>query len=303
MFYHRIKSVKHHANALPTVAFIILTGILVFNYIILYAGLPQQSLARHLDKVPFDEPLKDVLANGRIVSIGFNFYNDDIENGKLYGYTAPSLGYNYATLWGLYHFGGYERLISTQNSNASLGLNYHSIIPVEPGFPLDMPSYLPLFYFREWGVKYYIIDKNVYLRDIGGLVLFYSDQYRNIVYDPRAKPFIYWEDNPNEGNISYKFGTNTIEIGAERAADGNMHLNFLFNSFFNAYIDGEKVGLIETADAQMSLFVSKGVHSIKIEYVDPYFKYGLMLVITFIAAGSVTLFVLKQKVKRVHICK
>jgi hypothetical protein len=75
--------------------------------------VPQRTFGTHLDKVPFDEPLKDVFKDGRIIAIGFNIWEPDKKNLKGFSYhTAATLGFNYPTLWGLYAFAGYDPLVS-----------------------------------------------------------------------------------------------------------------------------------------------------------------------------------------------
>ncbi len=252
------------------------------NLLFMHAAWPQHRFASHSDNVPFAEPLQSVLGNGRIVSAG----PDVIWDGEVAmpGFTAPLLGYNYATLWDLYHFGGYEDLLSEKNSNATFGVKNSSVFNVAAGVPLDFQSDVPLEYFRIWGVKWYIVDNKITLRNSGGLVQFHQDSFRNVLYDPAARPIAYWSDRQGDDAIKLKFRTNSVEIMTERVSDGKLTINVLHNPFFVATIDGRKATVTETAAAQLLLEVPAGNHKIIVKYADRLFYYGAVISLGFIGA-------------------
>src|SRR6185369_7937425 len=121
------------------------------------------------DVPPFTEPLKERFASGRIVSAG----PDVVWDGErvVPGNSLPILGYNYAMLWGLQHFGGYEALLSGENFNASLRLINNSIFNVAPDTALNFSTDVPLEYLRKWGVRWYVVAGQIPLAGTDGLEL------------------------------------------------------------------------------------------------------------------------------------
>jgi hypothetical protein len=116
--------------------------------------------------VPLDEPLKNVMNEGRIISVGFDLNEPNVENRTgLYSYNAKSLSLNYATLWGLFHFNGYEPMISKHNNEATLGFPRESV-----SYEVFNKTPLPYDYFRKWGVRWYVVSRNVELPRHVGLI-------------------------------------------------------------------------------------------------------------------------------------
>ncbi|NTW99443.1 MAG: hypothetical protein HGB35_05860 [Geobacteraceae bacterium] len=126
-------------------AFMLLCTLLLLhtlNFLALYTVLPQRMLSNHLDRPPFAEPLKERLSDGRIVSAG----PDVVWDGErvVPGNTVPTLGYNFAMLWNLQQFGGYEALLSERNFTAAMGVVNNSIFNVAPDTALDFAADVPL---------------------------------------------------------------------------------------------------------------------------------------------------------------
>jgi len=267
----------------------VLVGIHVMNFLYLYAFLPHKMIALHLDKIPLEDPWVENMKDGRIASIGFDYYSG---HDIMTGHTASSIGFNYATLWNVYHFGGYELLISEKNLRAINLLNKTAIIPAETGRPLDINKIVPLSHLRDWSVKWYVVDKNVDINNLENLKCVYIDPYRNIFVDTLAKPFVYWENERLGDDVNYKFKTNSIEIRTSNHSEGNIRVTVLHNPFFRAYVDGERVEVKETTEHQMALYVPAGSHILKIVYFDPYFYYGLMASLIFLASAVMGLYYL-----------
>lgn len=275
IIHKKLQTVKQRKKQTSFIIFICIIAVQVCNSIILYAYAPQKMFGVHLDRVPFDEPLKNILRDGRIATLGPSYVNQDIFPG-LYGYTAPFLGFNYATFWNLYHFGGYEPLLLQKNAMACLYLNYKSNFTIGRNVSFENQMML-VSYLRTWGVKWYIVDKQLYYPFFRYLQLRYDDNHRNVFYDSLARPFISWQKNNSYNDkINFKFYTNSIEINTFNTSDDFLNINVLFNQYFEASIDGNTTRLTETRDSQMELFVPKGLHSIKIEYSDPYFHYSVI---------------------------
>lgn len=271
--------------------FKVLLALLAANFLILYMALPQHAFMKFTDKIPLEEPLRRMLNEngGRIVSAG-----PDIKwNGAkaVPGFSAPLLGYNYATLWGLYHSGGYWGLVSRNNFSATLGMTNSSIF----NLPADIPFSVPpdtLEHYREWGVTWYLVDSRIPLPADNDFKLVHSDQLRNLLYDGGGRPMFYWPDSHGVSGLAHRFKINSVRVDTERGVDAQLVVNVLYHPFFSATLDGVGVPVAQTPKGQMLLTIPKGRHSVVISYSDPYFVYGslfsLGLIMLFAASGVIT---------------
>ena len=247
--------------------FCLIIGIQIFNFVFLYTAGPYKTFFYHGDNLPLKETFQDKLIGGRIISIGF----DKLQNNL----TAPSLGFNYATLWGLDYFAGYEPLISSENLEACLGLNYIAIIKSDDSIPVD--------YFRKAAVRWYIIPKNKadeYSKKLSsyGIIEKYADENRAVFYDDKAYPMVFNSNGEKIESQDYRMTTNSIELSIDNKQSNVIIFNNLYNPFFKGYIDGEKTTLIPINNIHFSISVPEGKHNIIIRYKDPY-----LIVSTYIA--------------------
>jgi len=205
------------------------------------------------------------------------------------------LGFNYATLFDLYHFAGYEVLISDNNLKHALMLNNSAYLFSDNLFA---PLKEDLEYFRNWGVKWYVVAKDVPIASPHLLKVFSTDAYRTVMYDSEAKPFVSWLDDNSEHGISYRFTTNSIIATTVRESAGQLLANVLYNPFFKATVDGRKTGISESSDSQMIVSVPSGRHEVKITFIDPYFYTGIYTSVGFLAliSGGYLL----RRYKRMH---
>jgi hypothetical protein len=279
-FYDRLRSIKGLSRNAVTMIVASLLILHVSNFLILHAALPQNMFSKHRDAVPFDEPLREKMSDGRIVSAGL----DDVWDGEkiIPGFSAPLLGFDYATLWGLFHFGGYDTMVSEKGRVAALGIKDNPVYNLPANEPFRIPSDT-LEYFRKWGVRWYVVDKAIPLSGDGTFKLFHSDRYRNVLLDPLAKPLVYWQDDlKNTGMIHYRFKSNSIVVDCKSDTGGTIIINALQHPFFSAKLDGKTLSITETADNQMSLYVPEGQHRILLKYSDESFIYGALLSVAFI---------------------
>ncbi len=267
-FFARLKG-----KAATTTLTVLVLLLHIANFLVLYGCFPQNMLSHHLDVPPFAEPLAREFDGGRIVSAG----PDVIWDGErvVPGATVPTLGYNYAMLWGLYQLGGYEALLSEQNFNAALGLINNSIFNVPAGSALDFQRDVPLDYLREWGVGWYVVSGGVSLANTDGLIPLRKDRYRTVLRDPAAKPLVYLMDGGGGDTVSYRIGTNSIRMETDVATDGRILVNFLYNPNFTASLDGKPLPVSTTEVGQMVLPAPGGKHVILLAYRDPWFSRGL----------------------------
>jgi hypothetical protein len=261
-------------------------AIQVVNFLVLYVVLPQQMFSRHLDPMPLTEPLAGKLTEGRIVSAGL----DDRFAGEkiLPGFSAALLGYDYATLWGFYHFGGYDPMVSEKAQQAALGIKNNPVF----NLPADEPFAVPeetLEYFRKWGVRWYVVSSAIPLASDAPFRLFSSDGNRNVLLDQAAKPLVYWAgDSKGAAPVEFRFTENSVKVEYDSTANGTIIVNALYHPYFSARLDGQPLPVTETADSQMALAVPGGKHRLEVAYGDRDFRRGALaaaVAILLLAAG------------------
>ncbi len=267
-------SILHRFKGKRSIHNTIILGVIllqILNFSILYIGTPYRDFGEHhADEIPLEEPLVQELSTGRIVSVGFDIWKLTDQNNYQY-YTAPTLGFNYATLWGLNAIGGYEPLISKENDKAALGMNFTSIF--------DGNKALPISYFRKAGVKWYIVplekstDYETKLASYG-IIKKYVDKHRVIFYDSDAFPMVYIAGDSQKTEKEYEVTTNRINLNISEKKTETLTFNFLFNKNFVGYIDGEKILISKCDDIHFCVSVPPGNHTIMIKYEDPWFRYG-----------------------------
>ena len=150
------------------------------NFLALYAVLPEHSLGRHPDAVPLRAE-HALFGQGRVLSIGYGIETDGSDSMHV---TARLLGYNYATLFDLDHFAGYDVVLPQRNADATFGFNYTSVVGFRPGLTV------PVDYLRHWGVKWYLLDGRIPLDSVPGLVRVDADRTRIVLEDPQALPLV-----------------------------------------------------------------------------------------------------------------
>lgn len=207
------------------VAIFAIIVIQIINFGFLYTVTPYKALGDHGDNLPLEEKLKDKLIGGRIISVGS--WTSTPEKNHAY-LTAPTLGFNYATLWGLDYFAGYEPLISAANSEACLDLNFTAIIESNDPIPVD--------YLRKAAVKWYIVPKDKideYSKKFitYGIIPKYEDENRVVFYDEQAYPMVFKSKGEKIENGNYRATANTIEITVDMQQADTVTFNYLYNPF------------------------------------------------------------------------
>jgi len=264
------------------------------NFAYLYAYVPKKCFGTQLDRLPAEEPFKDRLTEGRIVSVGFNIWVPSDHNIAGFNYhTLRTLGFNYASLWDLYHFAGYEPLVPKVNAEECNYMNFDAVYNNDDGV-------LPIEHFRKWGVKWYVVsndklDKYKSYMEAKGLVESFYDEYRTVFKDNGAKPFIAPASSGESSVLSYSIETNSITFETSSPHGDVYELNFLYNPFFKAYIDGNKAKLDVNNYDQMSIYVPEGNHKVKVVYHDPYFTAGCIAALCFSMIAPLCIILTKFK--------
>lgn len=290
--------------ATKKILFSLIIGIQILNFVLLYTVSPYKDFGEHhSDSLPLQEKLKDKLNGGRIISIGFDTWYFTPQNN--HGYlTAPTLAFNYATLWGLDYFAGYEPLLSSANSEAVLGLNFTAIISPDDTILVDYLRKV-VDYLRKAAVKWYIFPANKedeYAKKFNayGIVKKYADENRVVFYDTKAYDMVFYSDGEKINSTNYRVTTNTIELNVDNRQSDIVVFNYLYNSFFKCYVDGKEAELKPVDKIHFSVSVPEGKHHIMVRYSDPYLLIG-----THIALGFLTIIlivwmfvsILKRKAK------
>lgn len=262
---------------IKSILFSSVIAVQLLNFSCLYFFTPPITFETHLDRVPLDEPLKAIIRDGRVISVGFTDLYDSFPFIKYS--TAATLGYDYATLLGLYHFAGYDPLLNIENSRATMYVNFSG---------LYWDKNIPFEYLRTWGVKWYVApdDYNSDKFDSSFRVA-YKDSKRTVLMDTKAKPFFYFDKDISSTVSSYKINANSIDININCTDNNRLYVNFLHNPNFKAYMDKKSVGISDNKIGQMVINVPAGKHTISIRYSDPYFVYGCYISLSFLVLSTV----------------
>lgn len=245
----------------------------VTNFLILYVCMPQQAFGIYADTIPKQDTVDYMFGNNRIVTLGFGL-SGSFNDAYIY--------FNQATLRGIYQFSGYkDPLLPKENDAATCNLPYYGIYFCENDI-------IPLDYFRKWGVRWYITGvQGIPEKYKDDVVLKYEDNVRKIYYDAEGAPMLHWKESNSETGIDYQIKTNSIVINTDSGTDDNLNINFLYNPFFKAFIDGKRVPIAKDEYARMSVLVHGGQHNVLIKYCDPYFAIGCYAVIVSLVSAGV----------------
>jgi uncharacterized membrane protein YfhO len=104
----------------------------------------------------------------------------------------------------------------------------------------------------------------------------FRDAARTVYEDSAAAPLFAWQGGEAAG-IKPRIGVNTVELDTSSSRSGPLTLNFVYNPFFSARIDGQPALLARNAAGQMTIQVPAGAHRIVARYRDPYLRYGLLV--------------------------
>lgn len=241
------------------------------NALLLYVVFDPKPLRMSYEPIPLQEPLVKQLGDGKIFTVGYPWR---------YPMQAPSLGFAYTTLWGLYHFAGYDAMVPFPNSALAFWLEHASSWE-------GQPESLPWDRMRRWGVRWYLVSNATerYTATMveHGLTAIYSDPYRTIYRDPAAKPLVFWEDGRPD-SLDYRINTNSITLRCRSGRPGRLCLSFFWQRGFDVSLDGRPAPLGAAADGQMLLDIPEGQHSIVIAYHDPDLRYGTWIAALALAA-------------------
>jgi hypothetical protein len=260
--------------------------ILVLLILILAVGLNcfvlwKKSESRNVfNTVHIDNPPKNYLEKyirkkaGRI----FTLWVNDVDPEELYKYFT----FSFATLFGYYHFGGYDPLISKQNLKLSLGVQHINVFngPVSEAL---------LSYLSSWSVKYLITKDSFYNRSqlnrFDQLKLKYRDNNILMYENVSSLPLAYYKDNVQEA-LKFEFGINEINIYPNNSSAKVIVINVAPLPQFKIYINGIDLGKINPGEVPITISIPPNTKQLKLKYVD-YPFYAGTLVFVLCGAGLV----------------
>ncbi|MBC7765526.1 MAG: hypothetical protein H7Y41_03490 [Hyphomonadaceae bacterium] len=263
---NRFKHIRINKNLIAIIlALINFTTLTTF-----YVSNAHYTFAYHNDPQPFKgEVNAEMLKSGRLANVGFHDWT--------YG-TMLTLGHNYATLFGLQSIAGYNPIQLESNARAGYGKNNESFFAADKNLPIQS--------FREDGVCWYIVAKEkekVFVDLFKGYNMEQkaSDKHRVIFYDKGAMPLVY--SSKTDVNIASHTTANTIVTNVKSDKDCDITLNYLYNTYFVAYIDGKITNIEITNKNKMHFNMPAGTHTLVVKYKNPYFENGLLIAGSFIA--------------------
>lgn len=212
--------------------------------------------------------------DGRI----FTLWVDGVDPKELYKYFT----FSFATLFDYFHFGGYDPLISKQNNQLSLGLNYINVF--NGPFSEALLSYL-----SSWSVKYLITKDSFYNRSqlnrFDQLKLKYKDNNILMYENVRSLPLAYYKDNVREP-LKFEFGINEINIYPNNTSARVIVINVAPLPRFKVYTDGIDSGKINPGEVPIKINIAPNTKQVTLKYVDYPFYIGILIFVLF-GAGLV----------------
>lgn len=225
----------------------------------------------HIDNPPTIPQEKAISSrDGRILTL----WVDEIEPGDRYKY----LTYDFATLFGYSHLGGYDVLVSKINYRLALGLNH--INSYRKILDRKLLAYLSLM-----SVRYLVTHDDIdtrRLEEFDQLRLSY-DQNNILVYEnTKALPLVYYPNKPWYP-VEFKFDINEINIYPDDNAEADVAVNVAPLRWFRVYADGVYVDGIKRDKYPIRIKVPAGTKKLTIKYVDYPFYAGLVAFVIFCA--------------------
>ncbi len=194
-------------------------------------------------------------------------------------YLAPKLMTGFKAMQSdLYHFAGYDPLVSKINVKNSLGLKYMSVYQ-------NPPDELLFQILSEKGVKYIVTEnseENARIAEqYGSLERCYADDDIIILKNQNVMPIVYFSDSPKDA-VEFQYGINQITINTPKSGELNISLAPIdgYKIYFNNLPADLKIkavpykcGIYETYE-NIKINIPEEVEKLTIRYEDPYFITG-----------------------------
>jgi hypothetical protein len=158
----------------------------------LYTLTPQRTFNHRAmaERPPLREPLAPLFADGRIVALGYRSADP---------YGTAQVGFDYASLWGLYQYAGYANLVSRQHARHVRDIADPSDRRPSHDGVLKAAA-VPIHELRRWAVSWYVVGRDDeepaaterYERQLAraGLQRVATDVRRTVWRDAHAEPLV-----------------------------------------------------------------------------------------------------------------
>lgn len=253
----------------PSAWLFLVVGLHLINMGAFYLAGPRAVFRLYEESVPMKEQMGAFLSDGRIATVGFPLRH---EAG------AASLGFQYASLFGLFHFAGYEPLVPRLNALETGGLNY------EASLTGDI-SRERIIHMRSWGVKYYVTpsqppERYVKALHREGISEFIISPGRNIFRDTSAAPLAKAPDGTPAKKVEASAGRLTARF--DKPFTGCAELNFLYHPMLRP--EGEGLRLERSPSGRILACAAEPVSRIAIYPSNSALKKGLIIMLCAAAA-------------------
>ncbi|MFA5161746.1 MAG: hypothetical protein WC421_05830 [Elusimicrobiales bacterium] len=234
----------------------------LLNMALFYFLGPRALFKCHSDAIPAVEPRANMLAQGRIVSLGWQRSGND---------TTASLGFDYATLFGLFHVSGYRMLTPPFRIMQFTGL--HS----DEDF-LSRLEDRQIRRLRVWGARWYVVCAGQMRRYAGilernGIKEAARDGSRVIFEDKRAFPMLFRENSSVPAG-ELEFAANTVTARLNEGG-GCVVVNTIYDPGFSALSGGRPAKVLMRVTGQTLVCLPGQEKEFVLRYSSPSLEYGL----------------------------
>ena len=244
---------------------LLLFALAVFLNIATIQRQPLNVIAPHVLDVP---PRLEALATikpeaGRVFTVGRRAESDS------YRYVT----YNYATLFGYDHVGGFDALRSRVTNELALGLNIQNVYrsPLTPSL---------LDYLSSWNVRYIVSDHELATAELPQLNLLSAVEQVYVYENTRALPLVRDPARPDQA-VPYRRGVNGLEMYPVTDEPHTLVVAIAALPNWTYAINDGRARWVTPAAGPIELAVPAGTDKVIVEYVDRQFIKGVVLFMLF----------------------
>lgn len=220
--------------------------------------------------------------SGRVVSLWLQPAHPRIERFLIF---------NYATLAGAYHLGGYDPLVARENLELALKLDYSNIFRYEMSEPM-------LDYLGAWSVRHLLVPARPELRQV--LERFARLEPRRRDGDlevwelTTALPFAAFPGPAGPLPVEVDWGGRGMRL--ETAGRGGiLRLAIAPLPWLEATADGTEIAFEVAEEGWLLLDVPDGTREVTVRYVDVPFRIGAGIFVAFLLSVGAMMFLRRQR--------
>lgn len=221
------------------------------------------------------------LARGRVVSLWLSPLEPEIHRYLIF---------DYATLVGAYHLGGYDPLIAKENLELALRLEYSNI------FRYRLTRQM-LDYLSAWSVRFFIVPESRMFPGIDELRpalerfpelrRVYRGDGLEVWENDAASPFAYFAGDPI-APAEVEWGTSSVRV-ATAGRGGSLRVNVAPLDWYEWTADGRDMGAVGyDEERHLVVEVPAGTEEVIVRYVNVPFRLGLFVFLAFAVSAAAT---------------